>query len=103
MRIRGRNRLAAIIVVLGVAAAACLPTPPPAPTDPLSWSSPVMVDSAPPLGNAGHLQGVSCPTTALCVAGDGGGNLLVSTNPTGDATAWPRAFVDPGSWIASVS
>jgi hypothetical protein len=33
-------------------------------------------------GGPGDLQGVSCSATALCVAGNAGGNLLTSTNPT---------------------
>lgn len=40
-------------------------------------------------GTPGTLYGVSCPAPALCVTGNALGNLLVSTNPTGVATAWP--------------
>jgi hypothetical protein len=40
-------------------------------------------------GSPGNLYGVSCPSPALCVTGNVLGNLLVSTDPTGPATAWP--------------
>jgi hypothetical protein len=33
-------------------------------------------------GGPGNLQAVSCAATVLCVAGNSGGNLLSSTNPT---------------------
>jgi hypothetical protein len=40
------------------------------------------------------LRGVSCPSTGLCVAVDGAGNALASTNPTGPAAAWTIAHAD---------
>lgn len=40
-------------------------------------------------GNA--IRGVSCPSPALCVAAGPQGNILSSTNPTGDAGAWSIA------------
>lgn len=59
----------------------------------------VILTSTDPLGGAwqqiqtpgtpGNLFGVSCPSPALCVTGNALGNLLVSTDPTGPATAWP--------------
>jgi hypothetical protein len=36
-----------------------------------------------------NLYGVSCPSPTLCVSGDVLGNLVVSTDPTGPASAWP--------------
>ncbi len=54
---------------------------------PLTWAAPVRIDHQPPFaGNA--IAGVSCPGTTLCVAGDGAGNVLTSTNPTGGAGTW---------------
>jgi hypothetical protein len=46
--------------------------------------------------NAGAvlLRGVSCPSAALCVAVDAAGNALVSTDPTGGATAWTTTHID---------
>ena len=41
------------------------------------------------------LFGISCPTTSLCVAVDSAGNVETSTDPTGAASAWTRAKVDP--------
>ncbi len=39
-------------------------------------------------GAQGPLYGVSCPSPALCVSGNLLGNLVLSTNPTGAASAW---------------
>ncbi len=51
------------------------------------------------------LFGVSCPSTALCVASDfNGGNMLSSTDPAGGASTWMSAAVDPtGRNISDVS
>jgi hypothetical protein len=46
---------------------------------------------------------LSCPTKALCVAVDGAGNALVSTNPTGGAAAWSTTNIDATNPIAGVS
>jgi hypothetical protein len=42
----------------------------------------------------GSVIGVSCPSASLCVAGDTGGNVLTSTNPTGGSSAWSSALID---------
>ena len=52
-------------------------------SSPLTWSAPVRVDDS-----ANSLISVSCPTGDLCVAVDGAGNVVTSTNPTGGAGAW---------------
>jgi len=46
--------------------------------------------------NAGPalVSGVSCPSTGLCVAVDAAGNALVSTDPTGGASAWTIVHID---------
>jgi len=44
-------------------------------------------------GGPGDLQGISCAATVLCLAGNEGGNLLSSTNPTA-ASSWRE--VNPG-------
>ena len=43
---------------------------------------------------AGLVPDVSCPSTQLCVAFDGNGNVLTSTDPSGGAAAWASAHVD---------
>jgi hypothetical protein len=48
-------------------------------------------------GAQGTLYGVSCPSPALCVSGNRIGNLLVSTAPTGPASAWTA--VDGGGTV----
>jgi hypothetical protein len=39
-------------------------------------------------GTRAALSGIACAPGPLCVAADGGGNLISSTNPTGGARAW---------------
>jgi hypothetical protein len=45
------------------------------------------------------IAAISCPSASLCVAGDDGGNILSSTNPTGGASAWRKTKVDTASDI----
>jgi hypothetical protein len=52
-----------------------------------AWSTPTQIDGAP------TLYGVSCPRTTRCYAGDDSGHVLVTSRPTGGATAWAA----PGS------
>jgi hypothetical protein len=40
------------------------------------------------------LLAISCPSVALCVAGDAEGNVLTSTDPTGGPGAWKVTYVD---------
>ena len=64
-----------------------------------------IVTSTNPTGGAGmwtathvdsseYIYGISCPSTALCVAGDLNGNILTSNNPTGGAGAWTFTHVE---------
>ncbi len=48
------------------------------------------------LGDPLDLRGVSCGTPSLCVAVARGGQLFVSTNPTGGASAWKEAGTPGG-------
>src|ERR1051326_2222051 len=60
--------------------------PTPIAATPSGWAAPVRIVHQPPYaGNS--LEGVSCPSTTLCVATDEAGNVLTSTAPTaGDWT-----------------
>ena len=64
-----------------------------------SWSAPELVDHQPPYGNypiaSSGILSVSCPSVALCVAGDNAGKVLTSTDPTGGLGAWTGSDVDP--------
>jgi hypothetical protein len=40
------------------------------------------------------LDALSCPSVALCVAGDSNGDILTATDPTGGARAWTKASVE---------
>jgi hypothetical protein len=46
---------------------------------------------------------LSCPATTTCFAGDGGGQILMSTDPTGGPGTWRVVGSDPQSWIADIS
>ena len=61
---------------------------------PLTWAAPVLVDHQPPFGSPTQLDGVSCPSSGLCVAVDGAGDVVTSTNPTGGASAWTVTDVE---------
>jgi hypothetical protein len=52
-----------------------------------AWSTPTQIVGTP------TLYGVSCPRTTRCYAGDDSGHVLVTSRPTGGATAWTA----PGS------
>lgn len=67
---------------------------------PLSWASPVRADDQPPFASPAAITGVSCPSTGLCVAVDGVGDVLISTDPTGGAGAWVTAAGVAGSFAA---
>jgi hypothetical protein len=65
---------------------------------PTMWTV-AKIDSSPTQANTDNtgpvlLRGVSCPSTGLCVAVDGAGNALASTNPAGGATAWTITHAD---------
>jgi hypothetical protein len=75
--------LAAVGVGAGVAHA----------STPLAWTA-TDVDATNPLA------GVSCPSTSLCVAVDGAGNVVTSTNPTGGGAAWTVTDVDRKKTLA---
>jgi PQQ-like domain len=49
------------------------------------------------------LADVSCPTTDFCAAVDGGGKVLVTSNPTGGSTAWRSKLVNRGAHDPSIS
>jgi len=48
-----------------------------------------------PVISSRQVQGVSCPSTHLCVAVTTLGQIYVSTNPTGDASAWQVVEISP--------
>ena len=49
------------------------------------------------------LAALSCPSPSLCVASDGAGNILTSSNPLGGAGAWSRTASDQLLGISGVS
>lgn len=63
---------------------------------PLEWASPVRADDQPPFASPTAITGVSCASRGLCVAVDGAGDVLSSTDPTGGTGAWDKAQVGEG-------
>ena len=49
------------------------------------------------------LNSLSCASTTLCVATDGSGNVVSTTNPTGGAGAWSTADVDGSTGLNTVA
>jgi hypothetical protein len=74
----------AAVALLGVAAGT-------ARASGLSWLAPVLVDA-----NGNGLNGVSCPSASLCVAVDGAGTALISTDPAAASPSWSRTEIDSG-------
>lgn len=69
---------------------------------PLSWSAPALIDPGQ------TLTAISCPFApplpeALCAAVDDAGNVLISTNPTGGASAWQKTNIDGTTPLTAVS
>ena len=56
----------------------------------LEWSPIPAFDLQPPYGLAVDVASVSCPTASFCAAVDAKGEVLTSTDPTGDFPAWTR-------------
>jgi hypothetical protein len=79
------------------AAAPVAPASAPLPArGPLVWSAPMGIDSVP-------INGLSCPSIALCVAVDNAGRALSSTVPVGGARTWQTADIDGANALTGVS
>ena len=63
---------------------------PPRRADTIGWDAPVQIDPASPA----PLNAISCPSTGLCLAVDGSGDLVSSSDPTGGASTWTTADID---------
>jgi hypothetical protein len=70
---------------------------------PLTWAAPVRVDDQPPFGSPYGLNGVSCPSSGLCVAVDWAGDVVTSTNPTAATPTWTVTSVDGSNELRGVS
>jgi hypothetical protein len=51
------------------------------------------------------ITAVSCPSPSLCIAGDGSGDILSSTNPAGGKSAWSMTSISPtdGPTVTQIS
>jgi hypothetical protein len=87
-----------VLVFLGAGALAAGPG---LASSPLSWSSPMLIDSSPPQP---ELDAVSCPSVSLCVAVDRFGGIVSSTDPTGEgegAGTWSFAQVGTKTYLGN--
>ncbi len=63
----------------------------------LAWSAPSSIDTQP-------LVDVACPSSSLCVAVDGSGNLLTTSTPAGGGSTWSAPLaVDPGHALRGIA
>ncbi len=82
-------RWAGILAIGVLVNVSCLAGAPSALADaPLSWSVPAQIAHQRPFSPGVYPQGMSCASASLCAAGDSAGDIVVSTSPAGDATAW---------------
>jgi hypothetical protein len=93
-------RLRQLGLVLGLLFLLALPQAQALASSPLVWTPPETVDPHPDLHGP---RSVSCPTDSLCVAIDGVGNVVTSTDPTGGAGTWSIANIDSSNELESVS
>jgi hypothetical protein len=54
-------------------------------------------------GPCAAISALSCPSATLCVAVDGDGDVLSSTDPTGGASAWSTTTGDPQCTVGASS
>jgi hypothetical protein len=88
--------VSAVAALLCAALLACLASSPAGATPSLEWRTTEKIDST--------LTGVSCASASLCVAVDGSGRALVSTNPAADsASTWHEAGIPGAGALTGVS
>ncbi|MGZ4193751.1 MAG: hypothetical protein ACXVRW_14960, partial [Solirubrobacteraceae bacterium] len=83
----------AAIAALVAAVLALVPLAGAARADTIAWDAPVLIDPASPA----PLNAISCPSAQLCLAVDGNGDLVSSSDPTGGAPTWTTADIDGSS------
>jgi hypothetical protein len=91
----GRSRgLLFAAAVVGVTLVACTARLAVAKADysPFYWSSPITVD--PGKYPTGAFDGIACPSTSLCVAVDHDGNVVTSTHPAAETSAWSATHAE---------
>ena len=50
----------------------------------------------------GACHGVACPSVSLCIAIDGAGDVLSSSDPVGGAPAWKTSSINSGGYLNGV-
>src|ERR1700733_8887857 len=70
----------------------------------LTWSTPKLIDQTRPWARTNEINGMSCPTSSLCVAAGDDGKMLTSTDPQDGTTAsWTENEADTNQQLAAVS
>jgi len=70
------------------------------------WSAPEQINPANPAPSANAslgLNAVSCASSSLCVAVEGAGSILTSTDPLEDPSSWATPYSDPNEYLTAVS
>ncbi len=92
--------LALVVFVLGAGASSA------AASSSSSWSQPFLISHQPPWTFSAYGSNppepidawssvkTSCPSSSLCVAVDGNGNVVTSTDPTGGSSKWTAVTID---------
>jgi hypothetical protein len=62
------------------------------------YSGPPPPPGAPPNSPAPNIKGVSCPSSGLCVAVTGSGDIYASDDPLAGASAWSHANINEGEF-----
>jgi hypothetical protein len=97
-----RRAVAGLLVAAAVLAVGAGPA---AGADAPAWSSPALVDHAPPFATSHDTMAISCPSETLCVAVDAAGNAVTSHDPAAATPTWSLpGVVDPnGAFLTAVS
>jgi len=72
-------------------------------SEPLSWSSPRLVDRQAHHGASIPFSGISCPSASLCVAVDQDGRVLTSQARAGTFAGWKIGKIDDSNLLEAVS
>ena len=68
-----------------------------------TWTEYGTPDGAPGQGSSTYIYGLSCPSSLLCVADDGNGGVLTSTDPGQGSQTFVRQDVDGANVMSSMS
>ena len=94
------SSLVCALVVLGVTAA------PSQAASAMLWSAPELINPANPVPSTSDslgLNAVSCASSSLCVAVEGAGSILTSTDPLENPSSWGTVYTNSSDYLEAVS